>query len=105
MKVVRESHGRDPEKLLELGDHLLEERVGLRVLEVAHVGREIGLVLPGQAHRVLQLRSDRENGRGGEAEWNRLGHRPARAPDGLRRARDDPDDRVVGARVDFPVVE
>ncbi len=59
----------------------------------------------GHAERVLQVRSDGEQrARRGDRQRERAGHVAARAPDEQRATADGARDRVVGARLDRPVV-
>ncbi len=106
VEVVDEEARREAEESLQSRHRLLERAEDLEVLEVADVGPERGLVPRRQAEGVLEVRpAGQHRHRDGVREAHRRGHEAAGPAHHERATQDDPGHRVVGPRLDLPVVD
>ena len=106
VQVVRDDLRRHREQPLEVRDAVLERAERLGVLEVADVVRDPGAAAAGQAERALELGpAGKHVAGGGHRQREHARHRAARPAQRQRPPARDPQHRVVGARLDRPVVE
>ena len=102
VQVVRDDRGRHREQPLEVVDPGAVRRERLPVLEVADVVADPRAAALGEAERALELGAARQDRRGRhDRQREAVRHAPARAAQDERAAHD----RVVGARLDRPVVD
>ena len=107
MQVVGHEFRLDREQPLEVGDALLERPQGLVVLKVADVVANPRPRALGHAERVLELGATGKHGTRRAPTGEGYGRRDvsARAPEHHRACQTSAHDRVVGARLDWPVVD
>jgi hypothetical protein len=105
VEIVHDNLGRDREQVLEVRHALGEGAERLDVLEVADVVRDPRAPPAGDAERALELRPAREHvASRRHRQRERARHGTARAPQRQRPPARDPQHRVVGPRLDRPVV-
>ena len=106
MQVVRDDRGLDREQPLEVRDAVRERAQRLAVLEVADVVADPRARAPGDAEGALELGAAGEQRRRRSRQRDARRDVAARAPQqSARRPPTDAHDRVVGARLDRPVVQ